>query len=133
MTADALITLLETRWKELPEKLGAQWNDFYGKFCAIVGELPEKPTRRDMEKAADGLFELLPNYPYTKELLTKVHREPERLLINRLKDESQVRQLGNRLRTLVQQESGESSPVKSPPEGTGDTYETPSTNAGKGK
>jgi len=103
MTASELIELLEKNWVHLPSGLGSQWEDFYKKFQTIVDLLPPEANRKDLEKVADDLFDLMNQYQYTSGLLQGWQSVfTERLLKNPLSNEEKVQQICNRLRKLTQ-------------------------------
>ncbi|RMI04774.1 MAG: hypothetical protein D6681_09115 [Calditrichaeota bacterium] len=127
MTAAEVTELLERNWEQLPPGLGSQWEDFYREFCRLVKALPSPATRRDVETAADGLFDLLNRYHYTRGLLRGWRSGfTERLPGNTLTDKEQVRQVCNRLRTLAQQAPGGTSPGAPPSGQTGSPPNAPS-------
>lgn len=109
MKANDLVELLESEWQSISERLGEKWDEFLAAYRGIVATLPDEPTRSDLERVADAICSLMRRYDYTLGLLRGWQGVlSERLILGAdetLKERERVRQICNRFKQLVSEES----------------------------
>lgn len=114
MDAGDVAKLLETEWPSIRQQLGESWASFHRAYRSVIATLPQEPTRRDLERVADEICQLMSRHPYTLGLLRGWHGVcTERLLpspAEALPEGQQVRQICNRFKVLAEQAGPDEAP-----------------------